>query len=269
MRFWLCALALICAPPAWARPQRVVSLDYCADQYVLALADRDQVAGVSRGARRDDSYFRDRARGLRQTRPTLEEVLSLHPDLVVRSWGGPWDAEKVYGRFGVPVLQVGDVTTFAAARADLLDAAIRLDQRARGAALASDLDARLARLHATAPRIAPPVMYLSAGGAVAGRGTLMDAVIVASGGRNLWTGESWTVLPLERMAETPPALIALGFFNGGRERMNAWSPSRHPVLQRALSHGQTLQLPPASISCEAWYAIDAAERIAAALRRPA
>ena len=269
VRKLLCALALVWAAPVWAEaPRRVVSLDYCADQFVLALADREQIAAVSRGARRDDSYFRDRARGLRQTRGTLEEVLALHPDLVVRNWGGPWDAEHVYARFGVPVLQVGDASDFALARADLLDAARRLGHAARGETLAHDLDVRLARLAATAPRDPPPVMYLSAGGAVAGTGVLMDALLRAAGGRNLWTEASWTVLPLERMVELPPALIALGFFDTGRTRMNSWAPSRHPVLQRALVRARTVTLPAPIIACEAWYAIDAAEIIADALHAP-
>ncbi len=266
VRTLLCALALVLASPAWAdAPRRVVSLDYCADQFVLALADREQIAAVSRGALRDDSYFRDRAKGLRQTRGTLEEVLALHPDLVVRNWGGPWDAEAVYARFGVPVLQVGDASDFAMARADLLDAAGRLGHAARGEALAHDLDARLARLAAEAPPDPPPVMYLSAGGAVAGPGVLMDSVLRAAGGRNVWTQASWTVLPLERMVELPPALIALGFFDTGRTQMNAWAPSRHPVLRRALARSRTVALPAPIVSCEAWYAIDAAEMIAAAL----
>lgn len=266
MRLLVCVLALLLASPALAAPRRVVSLDYCADQFVLALADRAQIAALSRGARRDDSYYRGRAAGLRQTRGTLEEVLALRPDLVVRSWGGPWDAEAVYARFGVPVLQVGDAADFVAARADLLDAAATFGQAARGEALARDLDARLARLAAAAPRERPPVMYLSAGGAVAGRGTLMDAIIAAAGGRNAWPETSWTVLPLERLIETPPALIALGFFDHGRTRMNPWLPARHPVLQRTLSRAHTVSLPAATISCEAWYAIDAAELIASALR---
>lgn len=265
MRSLVCALVLLFAPSAWAVPQRIVSLDYCADQFVLALADRNQIAGVSHGAGRDDSFFRARAHGLRQIRPSLEEVLALHPDLIVRNWGGPWDAAAVYARFHVPVLHVGDVTDFTAARADLVRAADAFGQHERGQALARDLDLRLARLQARAPRQAPPVMYLSAGGAVAGRGVMMDAVIRAAGGRNVWTGDGWTVLPLERMVETPPALIALAFFDGGRERMNAWSPSRHPVLRHALANARTVGLPPASISCEAWYDIDAAERINAAL----
>jgi iron complex transport system substrate-binding protein len=259
-------MALACALPASAAPRRIVSLDYCADQFVLALADRDQIAALSRGSLRDDSYFRNRASGIRQTRSTLEEVLALRPDLIVRNWGGPWDAETVYGRFAVPVLQVGDTPDFASARADLIDAAGRFGHAARGEAIARDLDQRLARL--AARRSGAPVMYLSAGGAVAGSGTMMDAVITAAGGRNLRTEASWTMMPLERMVETPPTLIALGFFDSGREQVNAWSPSHHPAMRRALADARTVRLPAAAVSCEAWYAIDAAETIAAALRAP-
>lgn len=266
MRWLVCALALMFASEASASPRRIVSLDYCADQFVLALADRDQIVALSRGSQRDDSYFRDRARGIRQTRGTLEEVLALRPDLVVRNWGGAWDAEVVYARFDVPVLQVGDAPNFDLARKDLLDAARVIGQRARGEGLAHDLDTRLARLRASAPRAAQPVLYLSAGGAVAGSGTMMHAVIEAAGGRNAHEGESWTLLPLERLVEMPPALIALGFFDHGRSRVNPWLPGRHPALRRAFARAETVTLPTAAISCEAWYAIDAAERLAAAMR---
>lgn len=268
MRWLLCALALVFASPAWAEPRRILSLDYCADQFVLALADREQITALSRGSQRDDSYFRARAHGIRQTRGTLEEVLALRPDLVVRNWGGPWDAAQVYGRFAIPVLQVGDTPTFAQAREDVLDAARVVGHAGRGQAIARDLDVRLARLRANAPRERQPVMYLSSYGGVPGSGVLMDDVIAVAGGRNVRTDASWTVLPLERMITTPPALIALGFFDTGRSAVNAWSPARHPALQRALAQARTIDLPAATISCEAWYAIDAAEAIAAALRAP-
>jgi len=264
VRWIIAAIAFACASAAHAEPRRIVSLDYCADQFVLALADREQITALSIGSLRDDSYFRDRARGIRQTRGTLEEVLALRPDLVIRNWGGPWDAAQVYGRFNVPVLQVGDTPDFASARADLLAAAQTLGHPERGAALARDLDARLASL--SAYRTNAPVMYLTGGGAVAGRGTMLDAVIGAAGGRNVRVEDGWQVLPLERMVQTPPALIALGFFDTSRDRVNAWSPSRHPALRRALANTPTVALPTASIACQAWYAIDAAEAIAAALR---
>lgn len=266
VRWVFCALALAFALPASAEPRRIVSLDYCADQFVLALADRDQIVALSRGSQRDDSYYRARAGGIRQTRGTLEEVLALRPDLIVRNWGGPWDAEQVYARFDVPVLQVGDSANFDAAREDLLDAARVIEHPERGGELAHNLDLRLARLRAAASAIRPPVLYLSAGGAVAGSNSMMNAVIEAAGGRNAHQGENWTVLPLERMVELPPALIALGFFDHARSNVNPWLPGRHPALRRALARSQTVTLPLAAISCEAWYAIDAAEQIAAALR---
>ncbi|HVV32557.1 MAG TPA: ABC transporter substrate-binding protein [Vitreimonas sp.] len=270
MRLLISALMLVCAmaSPSWAAPRRIVSLDYCADQFVLALADRAQIAGVSRNAERDDSYFRARAAGLRKVRPTLEDVLALHPDLIVRNWGGPYDAAQVYGRFGVPVLHVGDISTFAEARADLLRAAQRIGHPERGAALARNLDLRLARLRTEAPRVPPPVMYLSSGGAVAGRRVLMNDVIEAAGGRNVRTDASWTVLPLEQLVAAPPALIATAFFDTGRTRMDAWSPAHHPAMQAMLARTRTVALPAGAVSCEAWTAIDAAEVIAAALRRP-
>lgn len=262
---WVIALAL--AAPAAAEPRRVVSLDFCADQFVLALADRGQIAALSRGARREDSYYRARAEGFREIRPEMEEVLALHPDLVVRTFGGDSNAARAYGRFGVPVLQLGDVASFAAARAQMLGAAAAFGHPARGGALARDLDLRLARLRAEAPADPAPVLYLSAAGAVAGRGTMMDAVIRAAGARNAASTSNWSVLPLEKLVRTPPALIALGFFETRRTQMNAWSPSRHPAFRAALARAETVGLPAAAMACEAWYNIDAAERIAAALRR--
>ncbi|MBS0386760.1 MAG: ABC transporter substrate-binding protein [Proteobacteria bacterium] len=269
MRIFACAFALVLmlALPAAGEPRRVVSLDYCADQFVLALADHGQIAALSHNALRDDSYYRARAVGLRQVRPTIEETLALHPDLVVRTWGGPWDASAAYGRFHVPVLQLGEAVDFAQARAQLLQAARALGHDDRGAALAHDLDVRLAHLRAAAPRSPPPVMYLSAGGATPGPGVLMDAVIRAAGGHNIAAASGWTVLPLERLAQTPPALVALAFLDTGRTRMNAWSPSRHPAFRAALARARTIALPAPAVSCEAWYAVDAAEVIAAALPR--
>jgi hypothetical protein len=124
VRWIIAAIAFACASAAHAEPRRVVSLDYCADQFVLALADRAQITALSIGSQRDDSYFRGRARGMRQTRGTLEEVLALRPDLVIRNWGGSWDARAgLWPLRHVPVLQVGDTPDFVTARADLLDAA--------------------------------------------------------------------------------------------------------------------------------------------------
>ena len=46
------------------RPMRIVSLDYCSDQYVLKLADPDQILAVSPDAEASFSFMRDAAGGV-------------------------------------------------------------------------------------------------------------------------------------------------------------------------------------------------------------
>ena len=89
------------------RAQRIVSLDYCADQYVLKLADREQILAISPDAVKDFSYMQDAAVGVPTVRPVAEDVLILKPDLIVRTYGGGPNAAAFFKRAGVPVLQVG------------------------------------------------------------------------------------------------------------------------------------------------------------------
>ena len=76
--------------PALAGPDRpsLVSLDYCADQFVLALADHDQIIGLSPDADAAHSFLREKAKGLPKTSASTEEVLQQKPDLVLRTWRG-------------------------------------------------------------------------------------------------------------------------------------------------------------------------------------
>ena len=79
---------------------RIVSLDFCADQYVLKLADREQILAVSPDAVREFSYMRETAQGLPTVRSVAEDVLILKPDLVVRSYGGGPKAGDFFERAG-------------------------------------------------------------------------------------------------------------------------------------------------------------------------
>lgn len=78
------ALALVAAPVSAASPRRIVSLNLCADQLVLALADRSQIAGLTQNAT-DAAMSAEatRARDLRLLGNSAEEILEIGPDLVV------------------------------------------------------------------------------------------------------------------------------------------------------------------------------------------
>ena len=65
-------------------PHHIVSLNLCADQYLLALADRSQIAGLTAYATDPEmSAAAGQARGLRQLRQSAEDVLDSAPDLVI------------------------------------------------------------------------------------------------------------------------------------------------------------------------------------------
>jgi iron complex transport system substrate-binding protein len=106
------ALGVIAAGPAMAAPLRVLALDQCADQYVLALASEADLA-LSPRADDPDSRLRDAARGRRQVRPTLEAAIAFEPDVVVRYWGGEPRLLAALERRGVRVLLIDDATDMA------------------------------------------------------------------------------------------------------------------------------------------------------------
>ena len=87
-------------------PTRVVSLDYCADQFVLKMLPRTRILAVSPDAGKHFSYMRASAGGIRTVRPVAEDVLTIEPDLIVRSYGGGTYAAMFFERAGIPVLQI-------------------------------------------------------------------------------------------------------------------------------------------------------------------
>ena len=150
-------LATACASPAPPEARdgparRIVSLDYCADQYVLGLAERSRILALSPDAGEAFSYLRAAAAGLPAVRPRAEDVLALRPDLVVRSYGGGPRAQAFFERSGVPVLQLDYAPDISAVRDGIRKAAAELGVPARGEAVIAEMDTRLERVRAERTR---------------------------------------------------------------------------------------------------------------------
>lgn len=256
------------ASPAVAKP-RVVSLDYCADQYLLKLADEDQVLAVSRGADKDYSYMRAQAAGHARIRPAQEEALARAPDIVLRQWGGGANAEKAFGAAGARVVSLGFPEDFEGVKDNVRLVAGALEQEARGDALIAEMENRLDAL-ASAPQPNMRALYVTPGGVTAGARTMIDAIIRAAGLVNIAADEGksyWPSLPAEKVLLAPPEFIVGGFFVSRDEAINHWSAARHPALKRLLSQTPSVQLPADLVSCAAWFSVDAAEIIAEGARQ--
>ncbi|MET0545757.1 MAG: ABC transporter substrate-binding protein [Caulobacterales bacterium] len=245
-------------------PKRIVSLDYCTDQFVLKLADRDQIAALSPDADRKFSYMRDAARGAPKVRAAAEEVMALKPDLVVRYYGGGSAMGDLLQRAGIPVVQLGVAEGLDGVRHNVRQMANAFGHPKRGEALIAQMDQRIAAagLHPTGLF----ALYMSQGGVIAGAGTPVDEMLHAAGLKNFTQTPGWTPIPLEALAYHQPDIVAGAFFGSAGKPAAIWSAARHPVAQRQLTERPSVMLDGAATACGGWFIADAIEALSATAR---
>lgn len=245
------------ASPNATRPT-IVSLDYCADQFVLALAERDQILALSKDSERRFSHFREQAAGIPKVRAAAEDVIALSPDIVLRSWGGDVRALALYDRFGIRTVQLGYAGDIDATAGQLRAVAAELGAGARAESI-------LARRPPPAPPSGRSALYVTPGGVSAGQGTMIEEIMHRAGLTNANTGHGWTSLPLEALLLDPPAMMLTAFFGFDDDATDRWSVTHHPVMRRLRARAQVIAMDESRISCGAWFVADEAADIAAAL----
>ena len=247
-------------------PRRIVSLDYCADQYVLRFAEREEILALSPHARDPYSYMREAAEGLALVRPRTADILALGPTHVVRSYGGGPGVAGFMERAGIKVVQIGFPETLVEVREEVLRVGAELGGREAARVVAEDMDARL---EALAQRDGEPVkaLYMTPGGVAAGEGTLVHELMLAAGLANFQDRAGWNALPLERLAYESPDLVAAGFFEEAASHVDSWSAARHPIALRQLEDRPVVRLEGAWTSCGGWFLVDAVEALAEGRRQ--
>lgn len=228
---------------------------------MLALSPRESIVGLSSRADDADSFLRVRAKGLPLRRASLEAVLAARPQVVVRHWGGDERLLQALRREGIVVAEVAEARDFEDVRRSLRQVGAALGQPGRAEALIAQMDARLAR--AGGAWGGARALYLTPGGATAGAGTLIAAMLRAAGLESAADGPGYRTVSLEALALQPPQAVVLGFFDAFMLANTYWGLGRHQVLRRAAKDRTIASLPGAVIGCPGWYAAAAAESLAA------
>ena len=259
-------ITVIAAPLAQAAPNAaavptVMSLDFCADQFVLKLAQTDQIISLSPQAGHHFSYMRVHAKDFAKQRTNVENIIASQPDLLIRQWGGGPDAEARFAKRGIRVLTIPPAHDFAGIRSNIRLIAAALGQEKKGRALISEMDAKLEQLRAMTP-VDSPALYFTPGGVTAGQKTMVHSIMAAAGLRNIAAEAGalyWPSLSLEKLIAAPPELIVTGYVRDNPdEDINHWSLTRHPALLEILSQVRAIHLGTDSSVCAAWFAADAA-----------
>jgi len=239
-------LATAAAPPA-ASPQRIVSLNLCADQYLLALADRSQIAALTRFSQDPQmSAAAVAARGLPQTKGSAEDVLLLTADLVVASPYARRETVEALARRHLPTLDLPPADSYPQIVAQVRHVAAAVGHPKRGEVLVRQMDAALARVSRDAGR-GRVAAYYQRRGFLTGTGTLIDDLMRRVGLVNLAARlgrPPLSRLSLEEMAAAQPDFLlverdAMRVEDQGTEML------AHPVLRGSVR----LSLPQAWTVC--------------------
>ncbi|WP_156842913.1 ABC transporter substrate-binding protein [Novosphingobium aquimarinum] len=170
--------------PTAGKPQRIVSLNLCADQLILALADREQIAGLTRNVTDEDmSAAAGQVRGLRVLRASVEEILAIDPDLVIGMPASGSAAVAMLPNRNVRTLDLGSANSLDEIYVSIRDVAAAVGHPERGEALV----ARMQRELAAIPRNggARVAAYYQRRGYMTGTGTLIDDLMQRVGLQNL------------------------------------------------------------------------------------
>jgi iron complex transport system substrate-binding protein len=233
---------------------RIVSLDQCADQYVLALAPRSEIVALSKRATADDSYLKAAAAGLPQGRATLESILGERATIAVTNWAGDLRLPAALARRGVKVVQIGEADDYPAVERNVRQVAADLGQRGGGERLIARMEAQLAQSRGAWG--GTRALYLTPGGFTAGPGTLVGAMMAAAGLVSAAPAAGYSAVSLEELVLHPPAALVLGFFSdlaGGRSR---WTIAGNGYLQRLNRERAVASLPGSMLGCPAWFVAD-------------
>lgn len=251
------------APPA--RPERIVSLNLCADGYLLALADRSQIAALTQFATDPAmSYAALAARGLRTIRGSAEDVLALRPDLILASPGKRRETmAQLRGRH-IATLDLAPADSLAEIEAQVREVAAAVGHRDRGEALIARMEAALGRLPRGAGR-GRTAAYYQRRGFLTGAGTLIDELMRRVGLVNLATRLGKPALArvtLEEMARARPDFLIV---ESDAERVadHGTEMLQHPILAGI----PRLALPQAWTVCGGPGYVRAAQSLAAQVQR--
>ena len=241
----LLVLLGVSAFAADAKPQRVVSINLCADQLLVALADPGQIAALSPLVRdRHLSYVADLARPLPVHRGTAEDIVKTQADLVLI---GPYDNRYLRAFIlekGVPVLTLGHWTSLAQGRDEIRKLADALGTPERGAALIAAMDSALAETKNISPADRSVVM-LHRRGYVSGSDGITAEIAAHTGLKDaapaLGLAQGGFV-PLEQLVAAHPDFVVVSDSRGEAEDQGT-ALLQHPALRTLYPAHKRLVLP--------------------------
>lgn len=239
------ALAWCTAAGAADTPRRIASFNVCADQLVVALADPEQIVGLSPySADPAISVIAEKARQFPRLALQAEAMVPLKPDLIlVGSWDRPL-TQRLLRTLGFRVVGVELVSDIAAGLVQIRAMAALLGHAERGEALIAQIEAARRRLAAAPRPSSSSALIVGSYGYTEGPDSLAAALLAEAGlkpppGAPRGFGG---YIPLERLIMLRPDYLVLASAIATANGQGAVYLT-HPALQKLYPPERRILLP--------------------------
>lgn len=231
-------------------PQRIVSINQCADELLLNLADLGQIRSVTHYVKDPQaSWDAPLADTIPGNHGHLEEILRHEPDLV---FVGDFNARSTVNMLrdlGVEVVELHHPRRLEQAIAQILEVATKVGHAERGYRLIAELREQLKPDNKQAGKVSA-VVYQPNGFTI-GKETIIDDVMRAAGLSNIaseWDTTAYSYFPMERLLLRRPQLLILDPQSHGAPSM-AHQMLEHPALVEFFGQTRTVSVPPQAWAC--------------------
>lgn len=230
----------------------VASINLCADQHVLALADAEQILTVSWLAADDEeSVFAHEARQHTLNYGAAEELLRFAPDVVIAgTYTSPY-TRAMLRRLGYPVVELEPEASIADIERNVRLVAAAIGQHERGERSIDNLRDRVQALDSTKPNERPAAVIVRPGGFTVGADSLATELLELAGFRNVAAErglDRWGSLSMEALLRSDPDVVVLTGYRSTQPSL-ANAVLQHPALRRLGASHHAVTVPAALWAC--------------------
>jgi iron complex transport system substrate-binding protein len=247
----------------------VASINLCADQHVLALADPEQIQTVSwLAADPEESSFATEAARFALNYGTAEELLAFDPDVVLAgTYTSPF-TRALLQRLGYDVVELAPENSVDDIERNLRLVGTAIGQTERSERAVETLRERLRAIEARQPPHSAAAVVVRPGGFTVGAASLADDLMRRAGVRNVAAEQGldrWGSLSMEALLRSAPDLIVLTGYRGAAPSL-ANTILQHPALRRLGAEHRTTTVRAALWACGSVRSLEAPEVLQRAAR---
>lgn len=215
-------------------PQRIVSLNLCADQLLMEMLPPEQLVGITHLSRDSGiSYHHEKAKNYHQHTGRIEEIIALRPTLIIAGQFTTQTTNQLLGKLDYPVIKIGLPKTIADIQQQLLTLGKHVEQPERATTLSKQLSHDLRQLNENKITGSPKVAVYYANGFSAGKQTIVNEALTLAGLRNIAAEKDLDYiapLSMETLIQSKPDALILGRYQENTDSL-AHQVLKHRALQ--------------------------------------